>query len=338
MLHVCDYIKRHGSPLNYDGSRGENFGKVKIKDNAKLTRKQKGAINFDIGRRISEEDLIDNASVLFKGNKGYWPSEFCNDTDIALNANRIQNYNVKTKNVSDKPRYKLICTVETNEHDSNLMEEVNVHIDWGGQSKTPLRSYPEQLLKSVAARLYIGSPNIGGKIVNPSSVHGYTEISLNGNIYRCHPFYVNTGSWYDWAYFRWEGFNSCIPARLLMILDLSACEITYEVDIDHDQLSTLSHVATIPHLTKAKWVVIKAAQSPSTLASELTDDHLTSDIITRIRLDEERIWLVPLAALVRPCFVIYNKNYCEQQNDSDTCEHDSSAYIIKSMEEWSEYF
>ena len=39
-------LKRHESPLNYDGSRGENFGKVKIKDNAKLTRKQKGAINF----------------------------------------------------------------------------------------------------------------------------------------------------------------------------------------------------------------------------------------------------------------------------------------------------
>ena len=31
MLHVCDYIKRHGSPSNYDGSRGENFGKIKIK-------------------------------------------------------------------------------------------------------------------------------------------------------------------------------------------------------------------------------------------------------------------------------------------------------------------
>ena len=83
MLHVCDYIERHGSPLNYDGSRGENFGKVKIKDNAKLTRKQKGAFNFDIGHRISEEDVIDNASNIFQQNKGYWPFEFCSDTYIA---------------------------------------------------------------------------------------------------------------------------------------------------------------------------------------------------------------------------------------------------------------
>ena len=256
MLHVCDYIQRHGSPLNDDGSRGENFGKVKIKDNAKLTRKQKGAFNFDIGRRICEEDLIDNASSIFQRNKGYWPSEFCNDTDISLDANRIQKTFDGTvgikKSVSNRPRYKLICTIENNENDDEIAEEVNVHIDWGGQSRTPLMSYPEELLKSVAARLYIGSPNLGGKIVSPSTVHGYTEVTLNGNMYRCHPFYANTGSWYDWAFFRWEGFDSNIPGRILMILDLTECEISEDVDIDQDQIATASHVARIPHLTKEK--------------------------------------------------------------------------------------
>ena len=39
MLHFVDYIQRHGCPINYDGSRGENFGKLKIKDNARLTNK-----------------------------------------------------------------------------------------------------------------------------------------------------------------------------------------------------------------------------------------------------------------------------------------------------------
>ena len=339
MLHVCDYIERHGTPLNYDGSRGENFGKVKIKDNAKLTRKQKVAFNFDIGRRISEEDIIDNASNIFQRNKGYWPSEYCNDTDIAANANRIQTTNSRAnKGVSDKPRYKLICSMEHNENDSNIAEEINVHIDWGGQSKTPVRSYPEQLLKTVASRLYIGSPNIGGKVVNQSIVHGYTEITLNDNIYRCHPFYANTGSWYDWAYFKWEGSEASIPARILMILDLSECEISYEVDFDEDEASDIAHVATIPHLTKDKWVVVKAAESPSVLASELTDDHFTCDMITRIKLDEERIWLVPLLSLVNPCFVVYNRNYCDQMNNNDTCEHDSTAYIVKPMVEWSDCF
>ena len=116
-----------------------------------------------------------------------------------------------------------------------------------------------------------------------------------------------------------------------MILDLTACEISYEVDIDQDQLSNISHVSTIPHLTKEKWVVIKAAESPSIIAAELTDDHLTCDLIKRIKLDEETIWLVPLSALVGPCFVIYNKNYCKDKNNNESYEHDSSAYIIKPM-------
>ena len=71
-----------------------------IKDNVKLTSKQKGTFNFDICRRISEEDIIDNASSIFQQNKGYWPSEFCDDTDIAQNANRIQRNTCRTQNTT----------------------------------------------------------------------------------------------------------------------------------------------------------------------------------------------------------------------------------------------
>ena len=31
MLHITDYIVRHGCPMNYDEGRGENFGKIKIR-------------------------------------------------------------------------------------------------------------------------------------------------------------------------------------------------------------------------------------------------------------------------------------------------------------------
>lgn len=69
MLYACDYTEKHGCPMNYDESRGENFGKLKIKDNAKLTNKQKDTLNFDIGKRISEEDMIDQASNVYFQNK-----------------------------------------------------------------------------------------------------------------------------------------------------------------------------------------------------------------------------------------------------------------------------
>ena len=179
--------------MNYDGSRGEKFGKIKIKDNAKITNKRKPIFNSDIGRRISEEDVIDNASNIFQQNRGYWPSEFCYDTDIAVDANRNNNDNsaIHTMKcgVSDKPKYRIICSVDYDETDTGgVIENVNLHIDWGGQSKTPLKSYPAELLKQVAARLYIGSPNIGGKVTCESLVYGFTDIYQNGHIYRCHPF------------------------------------------------------------------------------------------------------------------------------------------------------
>ena len=48
MIHVCDYIEIYGRPINYDGSQGEHFGKLKTKDNTKLINKQKDILNFNI--------------------------------------------------------------------------------------------------------------------------------------------------------------------------------------------------------------------------------------------------------------------------------------------------
>ena len=76
--------------MNYDGSKGANFGKIKIKDNAKLANKQNLTLNFDFGGRISEEDVINKASSVYFYNKGYWPSDYCNDTDITINENESQ--------------------------------------------------------------------------------------------------------------------------------------------------------------------------------------------------------------------------------------------------------
>ena len=122
-----------------------------------------------------------------------------------------------------------------------------------------------------------------------------------------------------------------------MILDLTDCEINYEADIDQDEVTQIKYVSTIPHLTNEKWAVVKAAESPEKIFSELSDDHFLSDITTRFKLDEERVWLVPLSALVGPCFVIENKNYCENKDDN-SIEQDNSAYLIKPTNIWSESF
>ena len=46
-------------------ARSENFGKLKIKDNVKLTNKQKDVLIFYISRIISEEDTVDDISTMY---------------------------------------------------------------------------------------------------------------------------------------------------------------------------------------------------------------------------------------------------------------------------------
>ena len=71
MIHIVEYITRYGRPMNYDGCRGEKFGKLKIKDNYKFPNKDKETHNYDIGCRMSEQDIVDQISTVSFQNKGY---------------------------------------------------------------------------------------------------------------------------------------------------------------------------------------------------------------------------------------------------------------------------
>lgn len=57
--------------MSYDGSCGETFGKLKIIHNVNLTNEQKDTLNFDIGRRIFEDDIVDQMFTIFYSNIGY---------------------------------------------------------------------------------------------------------------------------------------------------------------------------------------------------------------------------------------------------------------------------
>ena len=168
MLHLVDYIIRHGSPMNCDGSRGENFGKTKIKDNAKLTNQQKDTLNFDIGRRVSEEDVVDEASSIFFTNMRRWPSKYCGDQDLVLHFND----SLKPNKNKSCPRYYIRVNFTDNSDNPNTLniydgkfhsklDKYDVELDWGGASKTPIHAYSKELLIRLTSRLFIGTPNIG---------------------------------------------------------------------------------------------------------------------------------------------------------------------------------
>lgn len=97
--------------MNNDGSRGENINKLKIKDNTKHTNKQKYRLNVEITRRISEGDVTYQTCTVCHNTMGYWPSTFCNETDIASNANRQQHSMIDIIHTSTRessnPRFKI---------------------------------------------------------------------------------------------------------------------------------------------------------------------------------------------------------------------------------------
>ena len=98
--------------------------------------------------------------------------------------------------------------------------------------------------------MYIGSSHLGGKVSRDSVVEIYTEIKINGTLIRSHPFYANKDSWYDWAYFDWEEFDTPIVAKIMMIIDLSNCDIVHDMDQDPDTITDDAPDRTVTHLTK----------------------------------------------------------------------------------------
>ena len=80
--------------------------------------------------------------------------------------------------------------------------------------------------------------------MSESVVYGYSEISFSDNM-SLSTLSPNTWTWYDWAYLGLEGFDLLIPARMLMILDLTDSKINHEVNIDPDSITRGGNVTTI---------------------------------------------------------------------------------------------
>ena len=105
---------------------------------------------------------------------------------------------------------------------------------------------------------------------------------------------------------------------MMMIFDLSDCEIDYEPDIDPDLVKTMDNWVTLPHLSKEKQVVLQAADAPE---ASNHHSHFQSSIATRVKLhDDKDMWMVPLSTLVGPCFVVNNKNYNGDMKDEPMSE------------------
>ena len=345
MLHTIDTIQRHGAPINYDGSRGENFGKILIKDNAKLTNKQRDTLNFDIGRRLSEENIVNKASTIYYENTGSWPSEYCNEIDLMLgNEIAMQNSVPLQKKNTHLHSYYITAKIDKHHNTNNNTTDklVDVNIEWRREVETPLFPFPVDLVKKVAERLFLGKPSIGGKVDPQSKIPCYTHIFQDNSLYRAHPSFFKKGCWYDWAYFSFEEFEDPLAARIMMILDLRNVDISYSEDEHNSEAKEEEgrHQHVVHHLSQQLWVVVLSSITPkASQRHDLTNSHFDSSILTRIKLhDDKDVFLLPLDSLYAPCFVVTNKNYIDSVGNNNTIDDDRTAYVVKPMCEWADEF
>ena len=336
MLHIIDIIVRHGRPSNYDGGRGEAMGKEMIKENGKLTNKQRGTIDFDIATRIVEENIIHLASVIHEKTHGIWPSKYGGkkkdkkkaSPKVLNNDNVFVDIDGVTCYVPKRPRFYI---------DVNFDETNNMHVkvDWGSISSTPNASFDDCIVASVVNRLYIGWDYLVGTVHRKDKIPGFTHIEKNNVVYRAHPCYGKGGRWFDWAYFKWDNFDDPVPARILMIIDLRNVTLENNDATIHGEAQ---------YLTNDIWCIVHSAKGKGeddALKDILSDNHFDSRILKRIMLgNNDEIWMLPLKKLVGPCFVIRNQKYCGSTDfdRSSDLVGDNTAVVVDPITVWGPCF
>ena len=94
----------------------------------------------------------------------------------------------------------------------------------------------------------------------------------------------------------------------MLSIDLSDCDISYEIDPDPDILPDDVWKIIIPYLNKERWVIVLASENSQEKTDSLNNSHFQSVIITYIRFHSEKTVLtVPLKSLTGPWFVIYHE-------------------------------
>lgn len=322
LLHIPDIIKRHGACSNYDGSRGEFLGKVLIKDNAKRTVQKQETLSYDVALRYAEAKVITDCKKL----------QMMNRKPPA----RTQHITGKTNK-----SFELSITADDATIVIGDVERINISMQW--LSTPPVSSFDRDFLLGVIRRLYFHSPSAGGCVAVDSKIPGLTDytcehIQTTGEdgeiihpVFRANPYFRSHGPWYDWAMFRWEGYDEPIPAQIKIILDLRNVDIiTDDVEEDEDGGNVQrNQVSVDPILTNDVFFVVFAGDG--TYPEDFKDNYFDSSICKRFRL--EKHWtLAPASAMCSEAFVIPDIDI----NNPDS--QPTTACLIKSRSEWPDTF
>ena len=322
--HIVEYIRRHGVPSNLDGSLGELFGKLIVKDHAQLTNKSNDCLSYDIATRYAESRCFEKLDDL-RVEKGV-------PTKLKFLLEQTEG-GISSRTGAHSKTNKQFTIEFVEETDDGAMPDQTRHqritIKWI-RCKPPSICFDRQLLHSVCVRMFLHEANLGGRIDTDTKIPGFTDYVREGIIFRANPYFRKKGEWFDWAYFEYEGYEKPVPARIMMFLDLTHVNI-----LDDEVINDVNPNVTFGLLTNEVWCIILAARDSNIdLTREdhpLTDNHFDSVLSDRIEM-ETQYRLVPASSITGPAFVIMNEFGTEPGAVGNT------AIVVKPMDEWPDLF
>ena len=208
----------------------------------------------------------------------------------------------------------------------------NLNFEWLSRTNYTVL-WSKQFLNGFTQRLFTDLTSPGGTIKFGRKVTGFCTmtVSIRGGppvVYHAHPNYRSGLSWHDWILIDWGEGTDPVPARLMMILDLTLNEDDdihyFNPDNDRDDIDKIK--------TGMVYLVIHSAIN----SFEIPNEHefkFHSRLASHILL-EEGYCIVPLSSLVGPAYVISNISYLREDNFDNI-----SEYIhVKDHKEWGNLF
>ena len=62
--------------------------------------------------------------------------------------------------------------------------------------------------------------------------------------------------WFDWAYFEWGVFEQPLPARIMMIINLTDTITAYDIYQNPNSENSEHYHTSITHVSIEKWVIV----------------------------------------------------------------------------------
>ena len=293
-LHYVAGIKKDGSLLNVDGGRCESIGKTNHTNPAKRTQMRTETLLPQLSECYHSDLIIEEAA-------NNWMVPYGKLLGVSLSNTIVEPIMIPEQGTIysfEGSRYKISYDNGIGNRDIDRGE---ISIQWEGIDA--FQPFDTDLLRSLGDRLYIRQRTRINRLTHTSVVHGSTEYHKNGCIFRAHPSFRSSEPWFDWAYVRWEGQRSPVPAKIHMFLDFRSCQFDItpnDGDLDEEDGPDIEDCFIHNDL----YVVVESAFHPGEDPTIIRDRYrVHDDVSSRVRLDGK--WrILPIECIASPAFAV----------------------------------